>query len=109
MTNNWESGSMDKFHEECGVFGVWNHAEAANISYLGLYALQHRGQEGCGIVSYDENRFLIRKGKGLVTDHFDEDSLRKLTGRSSIGHVRYATTPTHEDVDIQPLTARFRG
>ncbi|MBI2608152.1 MAG: amidophosphoribosyltransferase [Deltaproteobacteria bacterium] len=100
---------MDKFKEECGVFGIWNHTEASNMTYLGLYALQHRGQEGCGIVSLHNNELVLKKGKGLVADNFDEESLRKLKGLASIGHVRYSTTQAHDVADVQPLMASFQG
>ena len=100
---------MDKFKEECGVFGIWNHPEAANMAYLGLYALQHRGQEGCGIATLHNGQLLVKKGLGLVADNFDEESLRKLHGKASIGHVRYSTTQAHELSDVQPLTASFQG
>ncbi|MBI2026552.1 MAG: amidophosphoribosyltransferase [Deltaproteobacteria bacterium] len=100
---------MDKFKEECGVFGIWNHLEAANMSYLGLYALQHRGQEGCGIASLYNGELLIKKGLGLVADNFNEESLEKLKGSASIGHVRYSTTQAHDLCDVQPLVASFQG
>ena len=101
--------SADKFREECGVFGIWNHEEASNMVYLGLYALQHRGQEGCGIVSLHDNQLLIKKGLGLVCDNFKQEDLKKLKGKSAIGHVRYSTTQAHDLVDVQPLMASFQG
>ncbi|MBN1572443.1 MAG: amidophosphoribosyltransferase [Deltaproteobacteria bacterium] len=84
---------MDKFREECGVFGIYGKDEASNLSYLGLYALQHRGQESAGIVSFDQEkkRFYVHRSLGLVNDIFDEETLADLPGRSAIGHVRYST------------------
>ena len=81
----------DKFHDECGLFGIWNHAEAANVAYLGLYALQHRGQESAGIAATDGHAFHVEKSMGLVADFFSRDRLRRLPGHRAIGHVRYST------------------
>ena len=78
---------MDKFKEECGLFGIFNHPEAANLTYLGLHALQHRGQEGAGIVSSDEIRLYTEKGIGLVSDIFSKEKIDSLHGNSAIGHV----------------------
>ena len=73
----------------CGVVGIWGHAEAANLAYLGLHALQHRGQEGAGIVSSDGTRLRTLKGRGLVADVFgDREELQELHGNRAIGHVR---------------------
>ncbi|MBF0296158.1 MAG: amidophosphoribosyltransferase [Magnetococcales bacterium] len=82
----------DHFHDECGVFGVFGHPEAANLVYLGLYALQHRGQESAGIVSVDERMFLSNRGGGLVADVFRRHELATLKGQQAIGHVRYSTS-----------------
>jgi amidophosphoribosyltransferase len=84
---------MDKFHDECGVFGIYGKEEASNLSYLGLYALQHRGQESAGIVVFDKDRkrFYVHRSLGLVSDIFDEETLADLPGKSAIGHVRYST------------------
>ena len=79
----------DKFHDECGLFGIWNHAEAANVVYLGLYALQHRGQESAGIASTDGDHFQVEKAMGWVADVFSRDRLKRLPGHRAIGHVRY--------------------
>ena len=94
----------DHFHDECGVFGICNHPEAANLVYLGLYALQHRGQESAGIVSV-ENRILhCSRGRGLVADVFKRPDLDQLKGRQAIGHVRYSTAGGSANVrNIQPL------
>ncbi|MBF0614687.1 MAG: amidophosphoribosyltransferase [Magnetococcales bacterium] len=83
---------QDHFHDECGVFGVYNHPEAANLVYLGLYALQHRGQESAGIISVDERLFLATRGPGLVADVFRRNELDGLKGKQAIGHVRYSTS-----------------
>ena len=80
---------MDKFKDECGVFGVWNHEEAAKMAYLGLFAQQHRGQEAAGIVSLNEGKHFNHKGLGLVGDVFSSDELSMLPGDFAIGHVRY--------------------
>src|SRR3954469_14833612 len=86
-------GSILKhWHDECGVFGVWNHPEAARLTYLGLYAMQHRGQESAGIVSLKNGEHIIHKGLGLVGDVFKETDLQRLEGNFSTGHVRYSTT-----------------
>ena len=91
------------FREKCAVVGVWNHKEASFLCYLGLYALQHRGQEGAGIASLVENQHLICKGRGLVKDVFNESNLNTLQGRVSIGHTRYSTKGSDEIKNIQPL------
>lgn len=91
-------------HEECGVFGVFNVEDAANLTYYGLHALQHRGQEGCGIVSLDEKgNFNRHKGQGLVTEVFKERDLEPLVGKTAIGHVRYSTAGGGGLENVQPL------
>jgi amidophosphoribosyltransferase len=95
--------SKDKFKEECGVFGVFNHQEAANITYLGLYALQHRGQESAGIVSSDESSMYRDVEMGHVADVFQIANLRKLRGRMAIGHVRYSTAGESRITNAQPM------
>jgi amidophosphoribosyltransferase len=97
----------DKFREECGVFGVVNHPEAAHMAYLGLYALQHRGQEGAGIVSCNGSRFCMEKGMGLVADLFTEEKLRRLPGTMAIGHNRYSTTGESHVKNVQPLLISY--
>jgi amidophosphoribosyltransferase len=97
----------DKFHDECAVFGVYGHKEAANLTYLGLYALQHRGQESSGIVSGDGTQFYSEKAMGLVADIFTKDRLRRLVGRSAIGHNRYSTAGTSDLKNAQPLVVNF--
>ncbi len=97
----------DKFREECGVFGVYGHPEAANLVYLGLYALQHRGQEGAGITSSDGKQFHTEKGIGLVADIFSEKRLRRLPGPHAIGHNRYSTAGGGGMKNVQPIVANF--
>ncbi len=96
---------MDKFHEECGVIGIFGHAEASNLVYLGLYALQHRGQEGAGISSSDGKQFFTEKGKGLVADIFSEKNLKRLPGHIAIGHNRYSTSGSSTLRNVQPIVA----
>ena len=98
----------DHFHEECGVFGVYGHAESAALTALGLHALQHRGQEAVGIVAYDGEQFHAHRGLGLVGENFSsKDVIGKLPGHSAIGHVRYATTGEVALRNVQPLFADF--
>jgi amidophosphoribosyltransferase len=98
---------LDKFHEECGVFGIYGHPDAANLTYLGLYALQHRGQESAGIVSTDGKRLYSEKAMGLVADIFNEERIKKLPGHAAIGHNRYSTTGGSIAVNIQPILVNF--
>ena len=95
----------DKFHDECGLFGVWNHAEAANVAYLGLYALQHRGQESAGIAATDGQAFHVEKAMGWVADVFSRDRLKRVPGHRAIGHVRYSTAGSSNVRNAQPITA----
>jgi amidophosphoribosyltransferase len=99
----------DKLHEECGVFGVWNVPDAAAVTALGLHALQHRGQEATGIVSFDGARFHSHRGLGLVGDNFAGDGrvIAALPGGTAIGHNRYATTGDTILRNVQPLYADF--
>jgi len=94
-------------HEECGVFGIYGHPEAANLTYLGLYALQHRGQEGAGICSSDGRQLFLEKSMGLVADVFSEKRLRRLPGYSAIGHNRYSTAGSSVLKNVQPIVANF--
>src|SRR5438034_1335597 len=89
----------------CGVFGVFGHPNAAELTYYGLYALQHRGQESAGIVSSDGRQFRLHKGMGLVSQIFDGDILRSLAGSMALGHTRYSTTGSSHLRNAQPLTA----
>jgi amidophosphoribosyltransferase len=94
--------------EECGVFGVFNHPEAANLTYLGLYALQHRGQESCGIVSSDGNNLHSHKNMGLVADVFgNQEIFKQLPGQAAIGHVRYSTTGSSILKNVQPIMVDY--
>ena len=96
----------DKLREECGVFGVSNHEDAARLVALGLHSLQHRGQEGCGIVSFDGSNFHSEKRQGLVGDHFTNiETIKKLPGNAAIGHNRYSTTGEISLRNIQPFFA----
>ena len=97
------SGDDDRFHDECGVFGVFNHPEAANLTYLGLHGLQHRGQESAGIVSSSGDRLYEEKGMGHVARIFKKKQLRRLKGGLAIGHVRYSTAGKSSLVNAQPL------
>lgn len=76
----------------CGIFGIYGHKDAARLTYLGLYALQHRGEESAGIVTHDGRKVTNHKGLGLVGDVFDEKIIRSLRGDLAVGHVRYSTT-----------------
>ena len=95
-----------ELHEECGVFGVFGVPNAASLTYYGLHALQHRGQEGAGIVSADDGVFRRIKGDGLVTEVFDEAKLATLRGDMAIGHVRYTTAGGGGVENIQPFLFR---
>ncbi|MGL5000348.1 MAG: amidophosphoribosyltransferase [Cetobacterium sp.] len=95
-----------KINEECGVFGVFNVEEAAQLTYYGLHSLQHRGQEGAGIASSDGQNIIREKGEGLVTEVFNSKKISKLPGRMSIGHVRYATTGGGGIENVQPILVR---
>lgn len=91
----------------CAIFGVWNHPDASQMTYLGLYAMQHRGQESAGIVSMDSGKHFHHKGLGLVGDVFSEVVLADLKGSAAIGHVRYSTTGQNLISNAQPLTAEL--
>ncbi len=93
-------------NEECGVFGIWGHTESAQLSYYGLHALQHRGQEGAGIVTTDGHQLRAAKGEGLVNDVFNEEKLRATTGHAAIAHARYATAGGSGIENVQPLLFR---
>ena len=93
----------DKFHEECGIFGIYGHTEASTLTQLGLFAQQHRGQEACGIVSSDGTDLHQFRSQGLVADVLGEDVLRKLVGSSAIGHTRYSTSGRNTIKEVQPF------
>lgn len=94
---------MPKLKEECGIFGIVSHPEAARMAYLGLYALQHRGQESAGIVSSDRRKLHLEKGMGYVADVFSESRMERLLGDSAIGHVRYSTAGESALWNAQPI------
>ena len=93
----------------CGIFGIYGHPEASNITYLGLHALQHRGQESAGIVSGDGQSLYARREMGLVQDVFGARELEELAGNSAIGHVRYSTAGVSQEKNAQPLTMQYAG
>src|SRR5277367_2149449 len=100
----------DRLREQCGVFGIFNHPDAAAIVALGLHALQHRGQEAAGIVAYDGVRFHSERRQGLVGDHFSSGAtIERLPGRAAIGHVRYSTTGETVLRNVQPLFAELEA
>ena len=104
------SKAMPKLKEECGVFGIYANPEASNLTYLGLHALQHRGQESAGIVTSDGEGRHNQREIGLVSDIFTEEVLSGLPGQSSIGHVRYSTTGSSHPKNMQPIVINyFRG
>ena len=101
----WDEAD-DKLREECGVFGISGHEEAAAVTALGLHALQHRGQEAAGIVSYDGKRFHSERRIGLVSDHFTKKPIiERMQGQMAMGHVRYSTTGEPALRNVQPLFA----
>src|SRR3954469_17642851 len=105
--NRAEENSMivplDKFHEECGVMAIYGHEEASKLAYLGLHALQHRGQESAGIASSDGTTIYMHKAMGLVMDIFTEDVISRLPGSLAIGHNRYSTTGDSALLNAQPI------
>ncbi|MBG91303.1 MAG: amidophosphoribosyltransferase [Actinobacteria bacterium] len=101
-----ESVIMSELKHECGVFGVYGCEGAAKLCYLGLYALQHRGQESAGIVSYDQRNYYVVKDEGLVSEVFGNKNLTYLKGDQAIGHVRYSTSGSNDKNNIQPLYSK---
>jgi amidophosphoribosyltransferase len=97
----------DHFHDECGVFGIFGHSEAANMTYLGLHALQHRGQESAGIVTSDGANLYAHRSMGLVQDSFTQEQLANLPGRLAIGHVRYSTAGSSHIRNAQPIAVDY--
>ena len=101
-----KKSKLDKLREECGIFGISNHSDSSALVALGLHALQHRGQEGCGIVSFDGKNYHSEKRQGLVGDHFtNPEVIKKLPGSFAIGHNRYSTTGETSLRNIQPFSA----
>ena len=94
---------------ECGLFGIYGHEDAARLTYFGLYAQQHRGQESAGIISRDSGGMHEHKGMGLVPDVFTEADLQGLTGETAVGHVRYSTTGRSYLRNAQPFLAHYKG
>ena len=94
---------FDKFRDECGVFGIFGHPEASNLAYLGLYALQHRGQESAGIAASDGHVVRVLKEMGYVNEAFDTAALTRLPGRMAVGHVRYSTAGESRLANAQPI------
>src|SRR6476660_2298976 len=94
---------FDKFREECGVVAIYAHPEAEKLAYLGLHALQHRGQESAGIVTSDGMTLHSHKAMGLVADIFREGELSKLRGTLAIGHTRYSTSGDSALLNAQPI------
>lgn len=100
---------FDKLGEECGVFGVWGHGDAASLCYYGLHALQHRGQESAGICTTDNGQFHYYRGMGLVKEVFNNTNLQELKGSNAIAHVRYSTAGESKLVNAQPLVFKYRS
>lgn len=100
---NGDEVDADHFHDECGVIGIFGHAEASNLAYLGLHALQHRGQESAGIVTSDGEQLYVHRAMGLVHDCFPPEALKKLPGHAAIGHVRYSTAGGSLVRNVQPI------
>lgn len=98
---------MDALKDKCGVFGVFGDKEAAYLTYLGLYALQHRGEESAGIVVSDGKKMSAHRAMGHVQDVFSENTLKELTGDRSIGHVRYSTTGSSNLKNAQPILVDY--
>ncbi len=103
------TGNQDKLREACGVFGIFDHEEAARLTYYGLYALQHRGQESAGIATSDGERLHVVRGMGHVSEVFREETFAELPGRLAIGHVRYSTAGDVSLREAQPLLVSFHG
>jgi len=106
---DWQKEEGDAFRDHCGVFGVWGNAEAAKLAYLGIHALQHRGQESSGIVAAREGQLVSHRGMGLVADTFPAEILERLPGEAAIGHVRYSTAGESQIKNAQPFTVDYAG
>ena len=99
---------VKSLNEECGVFGIWGHPQAAQVTYFGLHSLQHRGQEGAGILTNDAGKLIRHRDTGLISEVFKNPAnLEKLTGQAAIGHVRYATAGEASIDNIQPFHFKF--
>ena len=100
---------MQEIHDECGVFGIFNHSNASELTYYGIHALQHRGQESAGICVSDESDLKLHCGMGLVSEAIKNIHLKELVGTSAIGHVRYSTSGSSSILNAQPLKFRYKG
>jgi len=109
MENSVFLSNEDRPRDECGIFAVYNHEEAAKLAYFGLYALQHRGQESAGIFVSDGKRVVGHKAMGLVPEIFNEEVLDGLKGDIALGHVRYSTTGSSLLVNAQPFKVQYAG
>ncbi|HEX7504834.1 MAG TPA: class II glutamine amidotransferase, partial [Syntrophales bacterium] len=107
MFNDWMNEGRPR--EECGIFAVHGHEQAARLTYFGLYALQHRGQESAGITTADGKTVFEHKGMGLASEVFHENNLQKLPGHMAIGHVRYSTTGSSTLSNAQPFLVHHAG
>lgn len=103
----YDFDDKSSWKEECAVFGIWNDPEASHMTYLGLFALQHRGQESSGIVTLNDKKHIQKKGVGLVGEVFSEADLKYLEGHAAVGHNRYSTTGNNQISNYQPLTANL--
>jgi amidophosphoribosyltransferase len=108
LVSDHESISRGRPREACGIFGISGHSEAARMTYFGLYALQHRGQESSGIAIARDQAIYAHKGMGLVPDVFDADHMGDLHGQHAIGHVRYSTTGGSILMNAQPFVVQHR-
>lgn len=106
MYSEFDDFMKNKLNEECGCFGVFNVKDAASLTYFGLHALQHRGQEACGIATSDNKTIICSKGKGLITEVFNNKMIEELGGKHALGHVRYATANANVLENVQPLMVR---
>ena len=100
---------MQEIHDECGVFGIFNHPDASEITYYGIHALQHRGQESAGICSSDNENLKLHCGMGLVVEAISKNNIKELKGNHAIGHVRYTTAGSSTIANAQPLKFRYKG
>ena len=100
---------MQEIHDECGVFGIFNHPDASEITYYGIHALQHRGQESAGICSSDNENLKLHCGMGLVVEAISKNNIQELKGNHAIGHVRYTTAGSSTIANAQPLKFRYKG
>ena len=105
---HFDAFDEDKARDECGIFGIFGHPKAAELTYLGLRALQHRGQESSGIVTSDNYSFSSYRNMGLVENVFDAETLAKLTGHIAVGHNRYSTAGASHLGNTQPLTCEYK-